>query len=208
MGGEATLRPAIHARLLARGPATVIAALVVFATASAYGQEPLPSLPPPPESGKGSAVQPASEVNAPRGAAPSGPEEMTDWREGDPVPVGYHSVERVPKGLFIGGAATFGSLYLLSALLAAMGDLNSSRHDAMYIPAIGPFLVLSQGVPQDTVVIFALDGIGQTAGLAMLVAGLASRTTVAVRNDVAATRVLPIPYFTERGAGLRWLGTF
>src|SRR5262249_33082790 len=53
----------------------------------------------------------------PQSVALSGPEELRNWHEGEPIPPGYKPVERVRKGLIIGGAITFGALYSLSALV-------------------------------------------------------------------------------------------
>src|SRR5215831_15689153 len=46
-------------------------------------------------------------------AAPhySGPRVITDWKEDEPMPPGYHPVQRMRKGPIVAGAVTLGILY-------------------------------------------------------------------------------------------------
>jgi hypothetical protein len=148
----------------------------------------------------------------PQSVALSGPREIKDWSEGEQIPPGYRPVERTRKGLIVGGAVTFGSLYLISALVASAGS-DSSQYNggkneeaALWVPAIGPFIQMA-GTESSTGKLFlAIDGIGQTAGAAMLIVGLVSPKTVLVRNDLAEVRVTPMLAKGTAGAGLT--GTF
>jgi hypothetical protein len=156
-------------------------------------------------------TSPAS--NAPSKSASDGDTESSNrqpaWQPGDPVPVGYHPVERRHPGLIIAGSLTFGHLYLLSALLGGFGDLNGVNGDAMFIPVAGPLIQMAQpGVANDADLIFVLDSVGQAAGIAMLVAGLTWRTTVLVRDDTGPPVVVVRPYVAPHLAGIQWVGTF
>ena len=146
----------------------------------------------------------------PQSVALSGPREIKDWNEGDPIPPGYRPVERTRTGLVVGGAVTFGVLYLFSLLAASIGeDVKGSGKNELaplYIPAIGPFVQMANTDSSTGKFFLAIDGIGQTAGAAMLIVGLVSPRTVLVRNDLAEIRLAPVLTRDARGAGL--VGTF
>ena len=149
----------------------------------------------------------------PQSVALSGPREIKDWSEGDSIPPGYRPVERTRKGLVVGGAVTFGTMYLISAMVAAAGD-DASKYNtsgknelaALYIPAFGPFIQMANTESSSGKFLLAVDGIAQTAGAAMFIIGLTSPKTVLVRNDLAEVRVTPVVTASTAGAGLT--GTF
>lgn len=148
----------------------------------------------------------------PQSVALSGPREIKDWNEGDPIPPGYRPVERMRKGLIVGGAVTFGTLYFLSAMIAAVGsDVSSATGGknevaAMWIPVFGPFIQIANTESSTLKLFLGIDGVAQTAGAAMLIVGITSPRTVLVRNDLAEIRVTPIVTKDTAGAGL--VGTF
>jgi hypothetical protein len=141
------------------------------------------------------------------------PRIISDWNEGEPIPTGYHPVQRVRKGAIIGGAVPFGILYFISALTAAVAhDANQGRDhsaDGLFVPVAGPFITMPQTSSATANVFLALDGLGQAAGAALVIYGLVSPQTVLLRDDVGAARLLPHPILVGRGgAGLGWGGTF
>src|SRR5688572_20967179 len=97
-----------------------LACLVAFAAVGvssvAYAQEPPPAQYQR-EPSKGEYVTPLYQQTqptyVPQSVAMSGPREINNWNEGDPIPPGYRPVERTRKGLIIGGAITFGSLWMI-----------------------------------------------------------------------------------------------
>ncbi len=140
------------------------------------------------------------------------PRYIKDWDEGQPVPYGYHPEARARKGLVITGAVLFGVLYLLSTLVAAANDnsYDNNRDSALWIPVVGPFIQLgsSTNVSGDNE-IFVLDGLAQTAGVTMLVLGLAFPRHILVRNDLATMSFVPAPMRVGReGGGLGLVGRF
>jgi hypothetical protein len=213
--------------------AAAAAGLVLAAAGSAHAQQPPPQQvqppppyqpPPPPPGYQQQPVQgpqyvaPLSQQTqptyVPQSVALSGPREIKDWQEGDPIPPGYRPVERTRKGLVIGGAVTFGVLYLISALVAsANADANPDQANpaaALYVPAIGPFIQMASTDGSTPKLFLAIDGIAQSAGVAMFVVGLTSPKTVLVRNDLGDNRprvhFAPMLSSTTQGAGL--VGTF
>ena len=153
------------------------------------------------------------EQGGPRPSA-AGPRVITDYEEGDPFPAGYHPVQRTRKGLVVGGAVTFGCLYLISLLIAAANtdaakaDNRSSEADALYIPAIGPFVQMARTSSATANVFLALDGIAQAGGIAMFVAGISMPKTVLVR-DASTSPTLHLAPLVGRGStGLAVMGTF
>jgi hypothetical protein len=183
--------------------------------------------PPPPAAPPAAPAPPASpgvypaplsqttqETYVPQSVALSGPDEINSWEPGEPIPPGYHPAERVRKGLIIGGAVTFGVLYLLSVIgAAAVHDANSAgggsdNADALYVPALGPFMQMTHTSSATGNVFNAINGIGQSAGLVMLIVGLTSPRTILVRNDVGVLRVQPVPYMSSHSAGLGLVASF
>lgn len=155
----------------------------------------------------------------PQSVALSGPREIKDWREGEAVPPGYRPVERTRKGLIVGGAVTFGTLYFISALVAAAGaDANPNSTNplaAMWVPGIGPFIQMTSTKSATANVFLAVDGAAQSAGLAMLIYGLFVPKTVLVRNDLGENtpkktkpEVHPVPLVGGGTTGLGLVGTF
>lgn len=156
----------------------------------------------------------------PQSVAMSGPREIKDWREGEAVPPGYRPVERTRRGLIIAGAVTFGSLYLISALVAAGGQDShpgeSNPLAAMWIPGVGPFVQMASTESATANVVLAIDGAAQSAGLVMLIYGLAVPRTVLVRNDLAKNerpaaprpQVRAVPMVGGGTTGFGVVGTF
>jgi hypothetical protein len=175
----------------------------------AYGQPP-PGYgqPPPPPPGGYYSPQPTGYTAPP----PMGPR-VLDWEEGDPMRPGYHPETRIRKGMVIAGAVTFGVTYLTTALVGAVAsDLANATNSSssailpLFIPAVGPFIAIGTLNANVTGGFFlALDGIAQSAGIALFIYGIASPKSVLVRNDVSKPFVMPVPMMvggTSPGAGL------
>jgi hypothetical protein len=140
---------------------------------------------------------------APPSTGPTGPRVITSWDESQPIPPGYRTEERMRKGLVIGGAVTFGTMYLLTALGAAICSDAGGTCGALYVPAIGPFIQMGQSSTATGGFFLALDGVVQLGGVAMLIAGIAAPKTVLVRNDVGfELHFAPIISRDHTGMGL------
>jgi hypothetical protein len=191
------------------------AALIALAPATASAQG---YAPPPP--GYEQQAQPAPQgYYVPPSVAASGPRKITDWEEGEPIPPGYHPVSRIRKGLVIGGAVLFGSMYLISVMTAAIAQDTCKATSAcsnpltpLFIPVAGPFVQLGNTGGSATAAVFlVLDGLAQAGGVAMFIAGLAAPKTVLVRNDLAKTKVhvMPVPMALGNNApGFGFVGAF
>lgn len=173
-----------------------------------YPQQGAPGYPqqgyPPDYSGQGPALpgaQPKTYRDLP---------ETLPYEEGDPVPYGYRPDTRIRKGLVIGGAVTLGSLYLISASFGSLAtDVSSSGDDyrPLYVPVLGPFITINTADSRGSGTFFLLiDGVGQSAGLAMLIAGLAAPKSVLVRNDIAEVHLSPV-VVGDGQLGLGFAGT-
>jgi hypothetical protein len=132
---------------------------------------------------------------APGYGIPPSPSEL-EYREGGAVPDGYVVERRVNKALVIAGASTFGGVYLLTTLGAAIA-VDTSEDDAaiepLFIPVAGPFVAIHTTDASATGTFgLVVDGLAQAAGLGMFVAGFAAQDEVlvwrglgvAVRPDV------------------------
>jgi hypothetical protein len=142
------------------------------------------------------------------------PRTITDWTEGEPVPDGYHPVQRVRVGAIVGGVVPFAVLYFISLLDAsATEDASHGTNktaDGLFIPGIGPFIMMTQTSSSVGNVFLAVDGLVQTGGIALAVWGIASPRTVLRRDDPpTALRLVPRPMLVGRdGAGFGWGGAF
>lgn len=157
------------------------------------------------------------------GAPPElvGPREI-DYEEGDEIPPGYRKHSKIRKGLVIGGAVTFGALYILTIIVAGVADSfarseldsdpNQDRWVPLFIPAVGPFITIGtvEASPGGAVPL-VLDGLGQCAGLAMFIAGLAAQQTVLRRvasDEEPAPTISFTPMIAQDRTGLGLTGTF
>ena len=128
-------------------------------------------------------------------------------------------------GLAIGGAATLGATWAISIATAAICDtwnyhFDHSAYDAagtpkcdtwpLYFPVLGPWLTLgvvhTSGSPPPFVdMLLVLDGLGQAAGLAMIIGGAVGRSvsTAPAKNDLQV-----IPLALRGGSGVLLSGRF
>jgi hypothetical protein len=197
------------------------AAVLVSTLAVPYASAQLPPSQPPPASANapnGEYVAPmqqqTQQVYMPQSVALSGPRIIRDYEDGDQIPPGYHAESRIRTGLVVGGAVTFGVLYLLSVLVgAAISDTNKAFNnskdngDFLFVPVAGPFLQMTKTDSSSGNVTLAIDGIAQAAGATMFIVGVTSPKTILVRNDLAEVHVMPMKMGTN-GGGLGLVGTF
>ncbi len=123
----------------------------------------------------------------------------------DPMaPVRFEMRRRV--GLAIVGGSVFGSIYLASTIVAAFFDDKS-----LAIPVVGPFIQMgtfasSPSASSYSPVQFALlmNGLAQSAGVAMLIAGLIAKEKVALYRPNFCIS----PYTAQAGGGLVASGRF
>lgn len=218
-----------HLRFASALTAAVL--VTTLASSNASAQSTLPPSQPPPATAQapnGEYVAPlqqqTQQVYVPQSVALSGPRIIKDYEDGEPIPPGYHAETRVRSGLVVGGAVTFGCMYLLSVLVgAAMSDAkkdseryasasgyssSSSKEDGdfLFVPVAGPFLQMTKTESSSGNVVLAIDGIAQAAGATMLIVGITSPKTVLVRNDLGEVRVMPMRIGSGTGFGLG--GTF
>ncbi len=172
-----------------------------------YGQPPPGYAPPPP----GTYYAPAPGY----AAAPMGPK-VIDYEEGDTIPPGYRPGTRVRKGLVIGGSVMLGVGYLITIMAAGIGQLvnevgNSGSKDfgPLLVPVVGPFIGMATTHPS-TGGVFGLGflGVVQTAGLGMLIGGIAAPKTVLLRNEVGGVKFTVTPQFGAGTAGIGAVGSF
>ena len=141
---------------------------------------------------------------------------VLDYEEGDTIPPGYRTGTRVRKGLVIGGSVMLGVGYLFSIMVAGVGQLVNNVGDPgtkdfgpLLVPVVGPFIGMGTTHPSTGGVFgLAFLGVAQTAGLGMLIGGLASPKTVLLRNDVAGVTLTVTPQFGAGTAGIGAVGSF
>ncbi len=185
----------------------VLAAMFVLTAAdSSRAQEPAP--PPLPPSAAPTLAKPPSGTTK---IASLGPAEL-DWTQGALISPGYHPARQLRVGWIISGSVVFSVLYFWSAFTADghyanPDDKGRANADALYVPVAGPFIQMSQPNNVAGNVFNVIDGLGQAAGIVMLVYGLTSPKTIVVR-DSPASLWLPTPYLTPRGGGLACVGAF
>jgi hypothetical protein len=209
-----------------------LTALVLSAFApQARAQTPAPGYAPPPA---GYVPPPAGYAPPPAGYAPQpgyayappigafspvrlGPPTLP-FEEGYSIPPGYHQEMRTRKGLVVGGAVTFGVLYSLSATGVL---LSGGGAKAVLVPVAGPFIEIgnlqrtlsgseASGLRAMATTFLVLDGVGQAAGVAMLLVGLTQPAPLLVRNDVtgATLRITPLSMgYDGREVGIGIVGT-
>ncbi len=134
-----------------------------------------------------------------RGPRPSRPRYI-DYTDGDPVPEGYKQDTKVRSGLVIGGAVTLGVTWGITAIAGGVMSSsdktgNTDRFIPLFFPAIGPFIAISTlNAESAGLAVLLIDGVVQTGGLAMFVAGLAAPKHVLRRTTVAGIDLQFVPW--------------
>ncbi len=102
-----------------------------------------------------------------------------------PVPDSYVPRSRMNRKLIGAGGAVLGTFWLVSTLAAVLGSTFEEEDPGnvdgvdpedwawLYIPVAGPFIALATVQPSvGGAGLLVMDGLGQTAGLGLLIAGL------------------------------------
>lgn len=163
-------------RLANRLVAATIAAVVLAAPLAAHAEE--YATPFAPQAGRQTYV-------ATRGFVPAFVA-YTEYRDGDPIPAGYHKETRMNGGLVAGGLGLFLGAWGMSAIVGSLGA------PALAVPLVGPIFAAAQPGSGALVVAGAVDAVAQVAGLSMFLGGLASPRTILVPDVGFALRVTPI----------------
>lgn len=209
---ERAQRRSLSTSTITKGCAVAAIAAAALAPRSAHAQASADAPPPPPAQPPTIVYQSQSNYygQVPTSVAMSGPRKITDWQEGEPIPPGYHPVTRVRVGLVAGGAALFAALYIPSVIAAAVNqEYGSGNVIALYAPVVGPFIAMTKTGSPTANVFLAIDGIGQAAGVAMLLGGILAPKTILIRNDLGNLTLRPTPMsFSNGGNGFGFVGTF
>ena len=125
-----------------------------------------------------------------------------------PIPPGYHLEERPTKSYLLMGGTIFGAAYVptlfVTAAVVGGRQPDAPRIATLAIPIAGPFVTIIRdktGIPGGVVLV--ADGIAQTGGVLLLVAGLKIQEPVLVFDTIKATARLSV---TPGSVSLR--GTF
>ena len=140
---------------------------------------------------------------------------VLDYEEGDAIPAGYRTGTRVRKGLVVGGSVMLGVGYLITIMAAGLGQVisnvgqSSKDFGPLLVPVAGPFIGIATTDPS-TGGAFGLAFLGtvQTAGLVMLIGGIAAPKTVLIRNEVGHVKFTVLPQIGAGTAGLGVVGAF
>lgn len=152
-------------------------------------------------------------VVAPQPFPMTGPRTLP-YEPGGPIPQGYVLTEKPRLGLIIGGSIAFGLLYITSLMAYSLAEAvcagSSCSNDfwPLSLPVIGPFITIGTANAEGGAIsLLAMDGLGQGAGLAMLILGVASKKQVWLRADLADLHLMPLA-LADGGRGLALAGQF
>jgi hypothetical protein len=112
----------------------------------------------------------------------------------------------------VGGASAFALLYFASSLAASSGynsaDGTTDPRGYLWIPVVGPFIVLGHTSSAISDVFLVLDGLGEAGGLAALFYGIASPRTVQVPADTKPAKIDVVPLLGGGRSGAAIVGSF
>jgi len=142
------------------------------------------------------------------------PRRRTGYRDGDPIPQGYHLEEQTRSGLVNAGIILTAIPYALG-VFAAIGADFENKSSWLAVPWVGPWLVLGQReyvcddrreslkCVGETFAIMGIiaDGVIQAAGGTLLLIGVVSTKSVLV-PDSHAVRFAPMRVGSGYGLGL------
>lgn len=130
---------------------------------------------------------------------------------GQPIPAGYTLQEGSAKGLWIPGLIIVGVPYFSGLFIASVSDFNNEG-GWLAVPVVGPWITLaarrdcsrdetdwdSQACSSTDADVnslvrtsLILDGVLQTAGMAMTIAGFSITRRQLIRNDLAEVWIAP-----------------
>jgi hypothetical protein len=117
---------------------------------------------------------------------------------GGEIPESAHLESRLDWGLVKAGAWTLSTTYVLSLVYAleTCGAQMSCRAGSsfLYVPVAGPFFTAAQAPTTGGQALSVFDGVAQTVGAALLVAGFAFPDKFVVWQDkTTAAAVTPVP---------------
>ena len=150
---------------------------------------------------------PAASPGAPVVAAAASPL-LLPYRDGLPVPSGYHVEKRAATGLIVTGALGLAAGYL-AGLAIALDQRFDDGLGWLALPVVGPWPAVagrrvrcsastvdearrcldSASAEAITIALLAVDGMVQTTGLLLLLGGLASGQPELVRDDLRNVQV-------------------
>jgi len=148
-------------------------------------------------------------------ARPRGPRTLP-FVEGERVPEGYVLQEQSGTFAVAGGAAVFGLAYLVTLIGYAVATEGCGGGDAacvdglwpLWFPAFGPIVAIGTGrVGDGTATMLVIDGLFQSAGVGLVIYGLATDRFYWLRADLAGLRVTPLA-LDGGGRGLALSGRF
>lgn len=131
------------------------------------------------------------------------------------IPPGYRVVEQRRTNIAIAGASIFGGLWIASAIAGGImedsGKYSGHHGWPMYLPVVGPFITIASydaSAGGATPLVFV--GLGQAAGLAMLIAGMVTREKWLKYQfePTAALKMTPTVGATDKGGFAGVVGTF
>jgi hypothetical protein len=128
---------------------------------------------------------------------------LLPYRDDLPIPPGYHVETHANSGLVIGGSVLWGIGYV-TGLLVASGDDFGNGTSWLAVPLIGPWAAIgarsfacSAATVEttkkcvdrafdevETITFMTVDGLVQATAVGLVIAGLASRKSELVRNDL------------------------
>jgi hypothetical protein len=206
-------------RALATGLALSLVLVAPEASAQAQGASASPPIPPPVQQPAQQPAQQPTAPPAPQYAAQPPGLDTRHWRNGDPIPPGYH-VEDLPRsGLVTAGYIVTGIPYFFS-VVAALSANNDNESGWLLVPFAGPWVTMgrrnygcnpdatnqttgqSLACVADVFVVMGLifDGIVQATGGVLLLTGYVATKPGLVRND-AKLRLLPMQIGSGTGLG-------
>ena len=140
------------------------------------------------------------------------------WRDGDPVPPGYHVEEKPRSGLVTGGLIMVLVPYSIGAF-AAISAKFGNESTWLLAPVVGPWLTMGArnyfscprsgggdtlGCAADVFVVMGLvvSGVVQAAGATLLLVGVLNPKPTLVHDDTSL-RVRPMTIGSGYGLGLQ-----
>jgi hypothetical protein len=126
------------------------------------------------------------------------PKIIKSYREGEPIPPGYHLEERPRRWAIITGATMLASSYVTAIAYSDFatcqsGGSDCSRRWAVFVPVVGPFVDMAHSSLEDRAFTDLLVGSGEVAGAIFLIVGLTTTSTKLVPDpERAGCSVMPV----------------
>lgn len=130
------------------------------------------------------------------------------YKEGQSIPPNYKLEEHSNSPLVITGLSLFALAYGISlgasTIILSVDSRDGESYAPLLIPVVGPFITMATDEGSEAMATMTLNGITQSAGMLLLVAGILAKEKVLERIEPPVASATPEVLVGPGSASVRW----